>query len=250
MPIEETYSPMVHRINQGIRRRATHPNEPVAPPADVLVKYSNPPPELVSKTGSELNTLIKAAGVQKGKSPRLCLESDLTILIVPPKVKGKRNRETIKPLSGLNIEELLGPERRTKISKGNAISEFKQMVASTADNIAVWRDAANQMGGIIRQLIKESTGDSQYDRAMENMRVMRYELIECEEPDSYNNFIRDLKKDLLNGSLGDNRKDLWFDIKKANLGLVDIEEAPRSEVLVAEATEVCDASFLPRIASC
>ena len=239
MPIEETYSPMVHRINQGIRRRATHPNEPVAPPADVLVKYSNPPSDLVSKTASELSTLIKAAGVQKGEPPDLSLESDLTIWIVPPKVKGKRNREAIKPLSGLDVEELLGPERRTKITKSNAISEFKQMVASTADNIAVWRDAAKQMGGITRQLIKESTGDSQYGRAMENMRVMRYELIECEEPDSYNSFIRDLKNDLLYGSLGDNRKDLWFDIKKAKLGLIDSEEAPRSEVAVAEAIEVC-----------
>jgi hypothetical protein len=77
MPIEETYSPMVHRINQGIRRRATHPSEPVAPPADVLIKYSHPPPELVSKTASELNTLIKAAGVHKGRLLDLLLELDL-----------------------------------------------------------------------------------------------------------------------------------------------------------------------------
>jgi ATP-dependent DNA helicase 2 subunit 2 len=114
------------------------------------------------------------------------------------------------------------------------------MVASTADNIGVWHDAAKQMGAIIRQLIKESTGDSQFDRAMENMRVMRYELIECEEPEAYNSFIRDLKKDLFNGSLGERRNILWFTMRSAKLGLIDNEEAPRSEVSVAEATEVCE----------
>ena len=67
MPIEETYSPILHRINQGIRRRATHPTEPVAPPADILIKYSHPPPKLVSKAASELNTLIEVASVKKGK---------------------------------------------------------------------------------------------------------------------------------------------------------------------------------------
>jgi ATP-dependent DNA helicase 2 subunit 2 len=67
MRIEDTYSPMVHRINQGIRRRATHPTEPVAPPADILIKYSRPPPELVSNTAPELNALIKAANITKGK---------------------------------------------------------------------------------------------------------------------------------------------------------------------------------------
>jgi ATP-dependent DNA helicase 2 subunit 2 len=67
MPIEKTYSPTVHRINQGIRRRATHPNEPVEPPADILTKYSRPPPGLITKAAPDLAALIKAADVKKGK---------------------------------------------------------------------------------------------------------------------------------------------------------------------------------------
>lgn len=35
MPIDETYSPMVHRVNQAVRHRAVHPGDPVGPPADV-----------------------------------------------------------------------------------------------------------------------------------------------------------------------------------------------------------------------
>jgi ATP-dependent DNA helicase 2 subunit 2 len=34
MPIEETYSPMVHRLNQAIRQRAIHPGEPITPPSE------------------------------------------------------------------------------------------------------------------------------------------------------------------------------------------------------------------------
>jgi ATP-dependent DNA helicase 2 subunit 2 len=66
MPIEDTYSPLVHRINQAIRRRAVQPDEAVTPPADILIKYSVPPPELVSESASELNKLVAAADVKKG----------------------------------------------------------------------------------------------------------------------------------------------------------------------------------------
>ena len=69
MPIEETYSPAIHRIKTAIRQRAIHPDEPVAPPAEVLVKCSRPPEDLISKSAPKLATLIKAANVKKGKQP-------------------------------------------------------------------------------------------------------------------------------------------------------------------------------------
>lgn len=78
MAIEDTYSPIIHRINQGIRRRAVQPSEPVAPPADILVKFSNPPSELVSQSVTRLKTLINAADVKKGKIPYLLIKKDLT----------------------------------------------------------------------------------------------------------------------------------------------------------------------------
>jgi hypothetical protein len=39
MPIEDTYSPMIHRINQAIKQRAVHPDEAVGPAAELLVRY-------------------------------------------------------------------------------------------------------------------------------------------------------------------------------------------------------------------
>jgi ATP-dependent DNA helicase 2 subunit 2 len=35
MLIDETYSPMVHRINQAIRQRAVHPSDAISPPSEM-----------------------------------------------------------------------------------------------------------------------------------------------------------------------------------------------------------------------
>lgn len=66
MAIEDTYSPVLHRISQAIRRRAVKPNEGISPPPDVLMKWSHPPSELVEKSTAKLETLIKASDVKKG----------------------------------------------------------------------------------------------------------------------------------------------------------------------------------------
>lgn len=133
---------------------------------------------------------------------------------------------------------------RDKISKDNAISEFKQMLANAdgSDNAGLLRDAAKQMDNIIRELIQErldrsNGGKLMDDRVVENIRVMRNEMIDYEDPKSYNNFIRALKKDMLNGSLGEDRRDLWLKIKWAKLGLIDNEVEEKSDVSVAEAAE-------------
>lgn len=72
MPIEDTYSPILHRINQAIRRRAVRPDEPVQPPADILIKYSHPPEELVKNSEIQLSNLIAAANIKKG----ICCQPD------------------------------------------------------------------------------------------------------------------------------------------------------------------------------
>ena len=68
MAIEETYSPVLHRINQAVRRRATHPNEKIIEePAAILTKYSKPPRGLIEKAGPDLQALIKAADIKTGE---------------------------------------------------------------------------------------------------------------------------------------------------------------------------------------
>ncbi|KAL8370347.1 hypothetical protein RB595_000634 [Gaeumannomyces hyphopodioides] len=221
--IDETFSPMIHRVNQAIRQRVVHPDKPVEPATGVLTRYSVPPEKLVAKAADQIRELIRIADVKK----------------VPPKVKGKRRRETVKPMSGLDVDALLGkegPKKRAKISVENSVPEFKQMLAA-ADEVSTIEDATRQMGVIIRDLIQNSMGDANYDRATENMRVMRDELVALEEPELYNDFLRSLKKMIAAGELCGDRREMWWYIKLGKLGLVSKKESEVSPVTEEEALE-------------
>ncbi|KAL8420063.1 hypothetical protein RB594_003006 [Gaeumannomyces avenae] len=222
-PIDETFSPMIHRVNQAIRQRVVHPDKPIEPATGILTRYSMPPEKLVDEAADQIKQLVRIADVKK----------------VPPKVKGKRRRETAKPMSGLDVDALLGkegPKKRAKITAENSVPEFKQMLAA-ADEVSTIEDAARQMGVIIRDLIQNSMGDANYDRATENMRVMRDELVGLEEPELYNDFVRSLKKMIATGGLCGDRREMWWYIKLGKLGLVSTKESDVSTVTDEEALE-------------
>ncbi len=94
------------------------------------------------------------------------------------------------------------------------------------------------MSSIIRSLITHSLGDSGYGRALENLAVMREELIEMDEPGLYNEFVGDLKKRLLEGELGGDRRDMMWEIRKQKLGLIDKNKSEVSDVTEEKALEV------------
>ncbi|KAK5664054.1 hypothetical protein OQA88_268 [Cercophora sp. LCS_1] len=193
-PIDDLYNPIIHRINQAIRARAVHPDEPVGEPAEILLRYSKPPEALVKDAYSAIEELIDAAEVKK----------------VPAKAQGKRGKkDTVKPLSGLDIDALLGQSKRTTISKDNAIPEYRQALAA-ADDDATVESATKQMGEIVKKLIQDSFADLQYPQAAANMRVMREELISLEMPALYNKFLTSLKSSILSGELNGDRREMWF----------------------------------------
>ena len=165
-PMDETYSPMLHRINQVIRHRAVYPGTEVPPPYEILTRYSHPPAELAQESQKALDKVIKAADVKK----------------VPPKARGKRYgrkaREADKPLSELDVSALLAqdPKRKTKrIDPENAVPEFKQIIANS-EQTSEWQDACKQLKNIVYDRIKHSVGDSGYGRAVEAIRVMKEEM--------------------------------------------------------------------------
>lgn len=162
---------------------------------------------------------------------------------MPPKAKGRRNRETVKPISGLDVDALLGKsDKKAKVSAENPVPDFKRMIDSACD-ISEIEDASKQMGAIVRSFITDSFGDSKYAQAMECLGAMRDELVEMEEPEMYNTFVRDLKKGLLSGALGGDRRDFWFKVRWSRLGLIDNTQAEVSNVTHDEAEEVRDFFF-------
>ncbi|OTB17870.1 hypothetical protein K445DRAFT_315609 [Daldinia sp. EC12] len=224
-PVEDVFCPSIHRINQVVRHRAIYADQPLPPVAPILLKYSNPPEDLMIKAKSKLEDLIAEASVKK----------------VPPKAKGRRQKGTKpEPISGLDIDALLNQpqNKRKKINPENAIPEFKQMVEYANDEPEI-ESAAKQMGTIIRSVITNSLGDSGYDRAIENLGVFRDTMVKWEMPALYNSFLKDLKNRLLSGELGGDRRELWWQMKgaKASLGLVDQSVSEPSNITPEEAAE-------------
>ncbi len=112
------------------------------------------------------------------------------------------------------------------------------MLSHTEDDSSVVK-AANQMGEVIRRLIKNSTADGQYDQAIANMAVLRAQMVDFEMPDTYNDFCRDLKERLLNQEFNGDRRDFWLKLRYAKLGLIDNGTLALSDISEQEAIEVC-----------
>ncbi|OQD77574.1 hypothetical protein PENDEC_c002G05822 [Penicillium decumbens] len=227
LPIEQSFSPLLHRIDSAVRYRAVYPNDPILEPSVRLTKFAHPPEDLVKKSSRYLEKLISIADVKK----------------VPPKTKGrKRQRETEKPLSGLDVDALLFQEpKRSKISAENAVPEFKQML-SRAESVDTIHDAVRQMAAIIETQIKDSLGDANYDRVIEGLGTMREELVDYEEPALYNEFLRVLKGKVLGEELGGDRRELWWLVRKSKLGLIDQATSERSDVSEEAAKEFLSAA--------
>lgn len=248
-PLDDLYSPVIHRVNQVIRARAVDEHGSVGPIPPTLLKYSQPPDALVMKTKPKIDSLIKAADVKlvKGKSNSLTLRRSgpwthgTVLFLATIKGKGKRQRETSQttgPISGIDVVALLREgeaAKRKKISKGNSIPEFKQILADASEEKAI-AQAVKDMGRIVQSLIKESTGDSNYNRALENIGVMREQMIDYEMPGLYNDFLRDLKTKLQSDALEGDRKEMWHDIRWAKgLGLITKDQSEPSDVTAEEA---------------
>lgn len=66
LPIEHSFSPLLHRIEGAVRWRAVHPNDPVPEVSEQLIRFSHPDEDLVNKSKKQLEKLISAADVKKG----------------------------------------------------------------------------------------------------------------------------------------------------------------------------------------
>lgn len=234
----DAFSPVLHRLDHAVRWRAVHPTKPVPPPYEILTRYSKPPEELVAKSKRKLEKLVAAANVKEGIIPPKTRHSWLLThsKSVPPKVQSrKRTRNEIKPLSGLDVGALLGSKpKKPKITPGNPVPEFKQAL-DAAESMEGIRDAADQLSSIIKTQIKESFGDIAYPRAIEELRVMREELIQMEEPGIFNDFVRELKRQLLAEELGGDRREMWEEVRKNRLGLIEKRSSEQSNVEEEEA---------------
>lgn len=81
-----------------------------------------------------------------------------------------------------------------------------------------------------------------YERALEELGVLRQEMVEMEEPGVWNEYLHSLKRKLLAGELGGDRREMWEKVRKggARLGLIEKKVSKVSEVSEEEAKEVSE----------
>ncbi|KUI55519.1 ATP-dependent DNA helicase II subunit 2 [Cytospora mali] len=229
--LDDLYSPIIHRVNQAIRARAVDSKGEIQD-IPILTKYSKPPQELVDKAKSQIEALSKIADVKP----------------VPKKATGKGGaRPAEKPSSGIDVDSLLSKgisRKKNKISKENAIPEFKQTLRhrlNAANEDEEIENAVKDMGQIVQSLIKESMGDKDYARAQENIGVMREQCIEFEVPHLYNDFLRDLKRHISSGALCGDRREMWTKYvqwpAQGRLGLITKSQCEASDVTEDEAQQ-------------
>ncbi|KAK6335325.1 ATP-dependent DNA helicase II subunit 2 [Orbilia javanica] len=212
---EDVFSPVFHRIQQVIRTRAIAPDDDSLPGiSPVLLNYSTAPLGLDPE--EDLDRLKKAADV--------CL--------VPTKAKGKKIGRD-KPLSGLDVGKLLEERIKSRrIDKNNPVPEFRQMIASVEHREEI-QLLVQQMGDIIKDIIRCSVADLQYGQAIECLRVMREDCITFEAFEFYDLFIRELKS-----FTEADRRDFWSRVRKDKLGLVLPSEDSRSTSTVEESNKL------------
>ncbi|KAK2605204.1 hypothetical protein N8I77_008059 [Diaporthe amygdali] len=232
--LQDLYSPIIHRVNQAVRARAVAPDGDVAGIPDILKKYSRPPEKLVKEAEPQIDALRKVADLKK----------------VPPKAQSKYNKGVPKPESGRPIESLgnvhdkleAGKKRIAELMKGkslidknNSIPTFKQLIRqlNEAEDDAGVEHATKAMGGVVQSLIKESMGDKNYQRAIENIGTLRQACIDLEVPELYNDFLRDLKQKILSNALGEKREDMWNELRitaRGSLGLITESQSEVSNI--------------------
>lgn len=118
----------------------------------------------------------------------------------------------------------------------------------TADSPAAIRFAVEELGAVVEKQITDSFGDSLYGRAIEEMRVMREEMVEVEEVGVWNQWLKGVKERLVRGELGGERRDFWWEIRRERLGLVvgggGVGEEEAKEVSLAHTGCVCKGKML------
>ena len=136
-------------------------------------------------------------------------------------------------------------KRKPPITPQNAIPEFRQALDAT-ESVADIKDAAKRFGEIIEQHIRDSFGGIHDGRVIVELSLFREEMIQLEEPKVWNEFANTLKNELLDGKFGGDRTDLWREISKNNLGLIEKKVSGISDVGDEEAKRASRAPIVLR----
>ena len=118
------------------------------------------------------------------------------------------------------------------ISKHHPISDFREMLRNKKEDLV--EKAIHQLKALIIELIKSSNGTTSFSKALELVLVLREGCVQEDEPDLFNDFVRDIKENLCDE---DNVRDFLNVLRKEEIALISKAESHQSKVSPDKAKE-------------
>jgi hypothetical protein len=87
--IGESFNPSIHRINNAVKTRAAHPNQPLPEIPQTLLRFSAPAQDLIERVQNQIDGLVEAAEVKKGEVVLPMSRCASGILIYPSATESK-----------------------------------------------------------------------------------------------------------------------------------------------------------------
>ncbi|WBW73948.1 Ku domain helicase (XRCC5-like protein) Pku80-like [Schizosaccharomyces osmophilus] len=184
---ENTYSAVPHRLFQVITHYAEFPNEKLPSPPEYVVRYTNPPANMLDNCSKDLDVISETLSVIQPSEPKYA--SQETAL------------DSGAPISEQEIDELLNAgidEQEEKalilhVSEKDPVGTFTEILK----NPFGLEDALSEMEGVIRRLVAKEENNL----ALLSLQALRVHSILEDEADRYNKYIKRLQTDVSEGVL-------------------------------------------------
>ncbi|KAL5493773.1 hypothetical protein EMCRGX_G014997 [Ephydatia muelleri] len=190
-------NPVIQRTFQCIQHRALHPGDPLPELQPHLARLVQPSEALLRQCSDSLQRIKdlfpitkvekkadqnSAANVWRMSGPELDLETEAP-LSKKPRVEGEEF--SMASLAKGDV---------TQVGTVDPVEDYRKLMRQDSNNFI---DVSKQLQNVVFKLVKESFGDTYYDKALSCVTALREESIKHAGADVFNKFLRDLKEETI-----------------------------------------------------
>ncbi|XP_071549630.1 X-ray repair cross-complementing protein 5 [Panulirus ornatus] len=216
-------NPQLQHFFNVLTHRAIHIHDPIPPPAPHVIDILEPP-DCVCEARDRVASSIKAHFPTKRIAKKTKRDTeDLFASNDDDENKKKSKQDEDHSASATDLTRHLV----TQVTSATPVQDFLALLGGEAPNFNL---ICKQLGEVVLQLMEgfgdgDSTNDALMAKVLECLSTFRRESCSI-DPSTYNKFVPGLKEAVSNLRL----LHLWDRVKESGLGMISIEENPRSSV--------------------
>jgi len=229
---KSVYNLSYQYLYQCIRHRAVNPNDPLPEKEDRLLNMISPNSEIVNKSkkiASELKEMFKIEKVDNNDKNKKgfgeVVDNEIKNLINDIKnpestVKFKTEEE----INNMHMENIIETSVKD-IGSMNPVEDFKAMV--NQQDATILDKALHKMTAMILNLIRNAISNQSYEKILNCIKVLRETCIKEDEGNFFNDFMKDLKKNLTIPDVDEKiyiHRDFWQVMIDNEMNLIKSEE--------------------------